>query len=98
MPWTASANPKIQAQWRQRVAAHRSSGLNQTEFTRQEEYSVTLLGNWRRWFEEAGSNRIAFVELKAKVEAPRPAQQAVASRQTALAMIRETQTQHRIHL
>jgi hypothetical protein len=52
MPWTASVNPQIQAKWRCRIAGHQTSSLNQSDFARENGFSLTSFYLWKKWLKE----------------------------------------------
>jgi hypothetical protein len=74
MAWTASKNPEIQAQWRQRLADWRESGLSVQRFASERDFSAPSLWFWRRWLEDQPQQSPAFVELKVEEEALAPSQ------------------------
>jgi hypothetical protein len=97
MPWTASVNPQIQAKWRCRIAGHQTSSLNQSDFARENGFSLTSFYLWKKWLKE-NQALPAFVEVQTSKAIPCPSKPTIKVGDAFPAMILETQTRHRIHL
>ena len=72
MPWSASRDPVVQQQWRDRVARFEASGQSAKAFCAQEGFGVESLRRWRRWLGRQAVAVPALVEVRVREVAPPP--------------------------
>ena len=72
MPWSASRDPAIQQQWRDRVARFEASGQSAKAFCAQAGFGVESLRRWRRWLARQAATAPALVEVRVREVAPPP--------------------------
>jgi hypothetical protein len=72
MPWSASRDPVVQQQWRERVERFEASGLSAKAFCAREGFGVESLRRWRRWLGRQAAEVPALVEVRVREVAPPP--------------------------